>query len=262
MVAPIVPRPAGQAPTLSVAAVQSVHSVAPQTAGGGPTPPIPRRDQAARPAAGAEPSFSRGLIGIAVSSLVCLVLWFAFTLMVGAKSVWVAIGLGALIGWSGQWLGKEKSQRLALAAAGATALVLILGLLWSARHEAYAAVNRDLTELWQERLAFAKEAVKPRSDAELKKFLEDNDYTPDSESEDVSAEIDDKALQEFKAAELPELRKIADGKVSRYQFEKEFRPEVEKIYTSGFIAARAFRVRVLVLLAFAVGAAWKLCAPQ
>jgi hypothetical protein len=192
--------------------------------------------------------------------------------MVGARFKWIAVALGALIGWSGHWLAREKSQRLGIAAACATALVMILGLLWSARYEAFEAVDEDLKMLWEERLAYAKEAAKPRTDEELKKFLTDNGYAPsaeenESEEDDLvlkvrAAEtVDAKAVQEFRTRELPELRKLAEGKTSRSQFEREFRPAFEQIYTAGFVG-RAFRFKLIGLMLVAIGAAWKLCAPN
>jgi hypothetical protein len=264
----IAPKPAGQS-TLSVAAA---HSTDPVT-----VPPAETPAQSSSQAAPSrlvhkpEPSFARGLVGIGVASFVSLIFWFVFTLMVGARFKWISVGLGALIGWSGHWLGREKSRRLGIAAACATALIMILGLLWSARYETFEAVNENLNRLWEERLSYAKEAAKPRTDAELQRFLAENGYVPSAEdaaSDDdifvlkVRAEgVDAKSVREFRTKELPELRRLAEGKISRSQFDREFRPAFEQIYTAGFIG-RAFPFKLLGLMFVAITAAWKLCAPS
>jgi hypothetical protein len=214
------------------------------------------------------------LIGIGAASFLGLLIWFAITLFLGAKFKWAAIGIGALIGWTGHWLGKQKSQALGIAASAATALVMVIGVLWSARHEAYQAVNETLDEMWEEQVAYAKEAVNAsRTDDQLSAFLQKNGFGPgeieldeeDGEDEapflQVSASgsgaVDAKALSDFRKTELPKLRKFAEGKVSKGQFERENRPALETIFTAGFIFASAFRVKMLVLIGLAIGAAWK-----
>jgi hypothetical protein len=204
-----------------------------------------------------------------------LLIWFTITLFLGANFKWFAIGIGALIGWTGHWLAKTKSQSLGIAAGVATALVMIFGVLWSARHEAYQAVNEAIDTMWKEQVAYAKKAVTAsRTDAELKTFLQKNGVNADdgnlAEDEgdspiiQVSAagndSIDDKTLANFKKNELPKLRKLAEGKTSKSQFEREHRPTLESVYTIGFIFFEAFRVRMLILIGLAVGAAWKFTA--
>jgi hypothetical protein len=248
-------------------------AIAPEPAAPIFAPPSPVRP----PKIEAEPSFTRGLVGIAAASFVGLLLWFGITVLLGLQIKWIAIGIGAMIGWAGQALAKEKSLRLGVAAATATALVLLFGLLWSARHEAFQAVNESLDEMWKEQVAYAKGAVQAsRSDKELLAFLQENgtgdlEFSEDEEevedfiiraSANNSAADDSKELADFRKNELPKLRNIASGKVSKSQFEREHRPIMEAVYTIGFIIGSTFKIKILVFIGIAIGAAWKLTSGQ
>jgi hypothetical protein len=273
----VAPTP-GAAPRLSVSV-----SHATQHTTQSPTPtsaPIAIPVPPSRPSkVQAEPSFTRGVIGIAAASFIGLLIWFAVTYFIGVRFKWIAIFIGAFIGWAGAWLSKEKSVRLGVTAAIATVLVVLVGLLWSARHEAYIAVNETLDEMWTEKLAYAKAAVQAsRSDAELLKFITENgtgeeEFTDDEDEDEPSPQVvrasvspgsnsDAKMLSDFKRNELPKLRKLADGKVSKSQFDRENRPALETVYTFAFIIFSTFRIKVLIFMGLAVGAAWKLTSGQ
>jgi len=212
------------------------------------------------------------LIGIATASFLSLLLWFIVTIYLGSTFKWIGIGMGAFIGWAGFWLAKEKSVRLGVAASVATALVLLLGLVWAASHEAALATRISLDYMWDEQKAYADEAVKARTDDQLRAFLAKegadvafSESVGDLESliaaavkDSGNAEITSKDLADFRRAKLPKLRDIAEGKFSRGSFEREHRPAIEKLFGSAFLFAEIVRVRVLFLLCFAIGAAWKL----
>ncbi|HEX7861548.1 MAG TPA: hypothetical protein VF773_14530 [Verrucomicrobiae bacterium] len=269
--------PSGAGPRLSVAgdaapavpmAVTAAHSSAP------PVPPPPARPQKME----AEPSFMRGVMGIAAASFIALLVWFGITLTTGFIIKPLAIGVGAFIGWAGAWMAKQRSVRLGVIAAAATALAVIFGLMWSARHEAYQAVNETIDEMYKEQMEYAKAAVAAsRNDTNLLNFIDENGtgVTMSDEDEDenfnrfvtASAEGNDvaanrKLLTDFKKNELPKLRKFADGKVSKSQFDRENRGELEAIYTIGFIVAETFRIKVILWIGLAIGAAWKLTSGQ
>jgi hypothetical protein len=259
---PLAPTPVGG----TKLSVSSAHAVSTQATD---SPPEPRATaQAQVKKIEADISLTRGLVGIGAASFLGLLLWFAITLFLGAKFKWIAIGIGWMIGWAGYKLAKEKSQRLGLAAATATALVMIVGVLWSARQEAYQAVNETIDELWKEEVTFAKRAVEASAtDAQLRIFLAQDEIGGDDDSEEstiirvgatTTELIDDEALVKFKKDELPRYRKVAEGKVSKSQFERENRPILEQVFTLGYILEQALKVKVLILVGLAVGAAWKL----
>jgi hypothetical protein len=263
--APVVAKPAGGT-RLSVSTAHAVAAPANEA-----TPPVPRAAAHAQvKKIEGDMSFARGLVGIAAASFLGLLMWFAISLFLGAKFKWIAIGIGWMIGWAGYKLAKEKSQRLGLAAAAATALVMIGGVLWSARQEAYQAVNETINELWMEEVAFAKKAVAAsRSDERLRAFLAEEEFGSDEDPGDEdgpimrvraaeSDAIDAKALADFKKDQLPGYRKLAEGKVSKSQYEREHRPMLEQVFTIGFIFERALKVKFLIIVGLAVAAAWKL----
>lgn len=220
----------------------------------------------------------RGVMGIAAASFIALLVWFGITLSTGFIFKPLAIGVGAFIGWAGMWMAKERSVRLGVIAAAATALAVIFGLMWSARHEAYQAVNETIDEMFKEQMEYAKAAVAAsRNDTNLLNFIEENGtgvimsdededesfnrfLTASAEGNDVAANR--KLLTDFKKNELPKLRKFADGKVSKSQFDRENRGDLEAIYTIGFIIAETFRIKVMLWIGLAIGAAWKLTSGQ
>src|SRR5687767_4685050 len=83
--------PSSGAPRLSV---QAVHSpAAAESPASAPALPSPAAARASAPTAVSEPSFTRGVIGIAAASFVGLLIWFALTLFFGPKFKWAAIGI-------------------------------------------------------------------------------------------------------------------------------------------------------------------------
>lgn len=219
----------------------------------------------------------RGVMGIAAASFIALLVWFGITLTTGIIFKPLAIGVGAFIGWAGAWLAREKSMRLGVVAASATALAVVIGLVWAARHEAYQAVNETIDEMWKEQIDYAKAAVQAsRNDTNLLNFIKENGTSVSEDIEDEEdvenffqravaagdAQADAKMLSDFKKNELPKLRKFADGKVSKSQFDRERRPGLESLFTIGFIIGEAFSIRVILWIGLAIGAAWKLTSGQ
>ena len=217
-------------------------------------------------------------MGIAAAAFIALLVWFGITLTTGFIFKPLVIGIGAFIGWAGVWLGKEKSLRLGVLAGSATALAVIIGLMWTARHEAYHAVNETIDEMWKHQVDYAKAAVTAsRNDTNLLSFIKENGTSVDEEeiedAEDAAdffqravaagdAQQDAKMLSDFKKNELPKLRKFADGKVSKSQFDREKRADLEGVFTLGFIIAETFSIRVMLWIGLAIGAAWKLTSGQ
>jgi hypothetical protein len=132
--------------------------------------------------------------------------------------------------------------------------------------------------MWKEQVTYAKAAVQAsRSDKELLAFLQENgtgdmEFEGDEEGEEEefiiqasaknTAADDAKELADFRRDELPKLRNIAGGKVSKSQFEREHRPIMEAVYTIGYIIGSTFKIKVLVFVGIAIGAAWKFTSGQ
>jgi len=216
-----------------------------------------------------EPSFVRGLVGIGVASFVGLLIWFGVTSFLLGFMKYLGIGLGAMIGWTGAWLGQHKSQKLGIAAGAATALTLIIGTLWVSRHEGLVLADEELKETYDAEVAYAKQAVKAKTDEEILKVMDEEpqmELDEDSDSGDegltkVTAkaqQTDAQRVAEWKKKKLPELRKFAEGKVSRLQFEKDRRPVLETRYGAASLFYRAFRKSMIVCFVVAVGAAFKI----
>lgn len=175
-----------------------------------------------------------------------------------------------MIGWAGQAMAKEHSRRLGVASALATTVVLILGSIWSARHEATKFADLYMAGYYEEKMEYARGAVKAKTDEELRNFISENglpqdfeiDFASDSEppARDFSnpASIDTKVLVDFRKKDLPELRNFAEGKVSRSSFEREKRPAIESALSGAFIMGSAFRFSMLIFIGLGVVSSWKI----
>jgi hypothetical protein len=215
-----------------------------------------------------EPSFVRGLVGIGAASFVGLLVWFGVTSFIfGYILKFLGIGIGVMIGWTGAFFGQHKSQKLGIAAAVATAFTLLIGTLWAARAESLREADETLKEMYNEKLTYAQSAVKAKTDAEILAVMGE---APEdgSGSDDVDANIakaaaraklsDAQKIAEWKRKELPELRKFAEGKVSRLQFERNQRPLLEGVFGIVSLVKRIVRPSMLIALAVAIGAAFKI----
>jgi hypothetical protein len=206
-------------------------------------------------------------MGIGAASFVGLLVWFGVTTFIfGIILKFLGIGIGFMIGWAGAFSGGHKSQKLGIAAAVATALTLLLGTLWAARAESLQIADDTLKEMYNARLAYAQKAVKAKTDAEI---LDVMGEAPEDESGgDVDANIaraaalakqsDAQKVAEWKRKELPDLRKFAEGKVPRLQFERDKRPTLEAVYGIASLIVRVARPSTLIALVVAIGAAFKI----
>ena len=124
-----------------------------------------------------------------------------------------------------------------------------------------------LKEMYDEHVAYAREAMKAKTDEEIKALildapvesLEALEEEGEADVEFVAMdEVTAKDISDWKRTKLPELRKYAEGKVTRTQYERDKRPFVETIFSAGFITHRAFRISMLVWIGLGSAAAWQL----
>ena len=246
------------APPVSAAArlsVAGVHSAPAEDSGGvavAPPPPAPST-ASSRPVEEKQPSLFKGLAGAGVAGIMVLIAWFFIYTYLSRKLGFIAIILGAFVGWAAAWLGQEKSTRLGVTAALVTCGAMLLGSFWAVRVEVNREMKTMLTEMYDEELAYAKEAAKVRTDPEIRAFLA-KEYSFEDEivrPEDIQPED----IAEFKE-QLPEYRRLAEGKVSRLQFEQENR-EFTKIYGGVATAFGLLSIGLLIWLGLGAWSAFK-----
>lgn len=191
----------------------------------------------------------KGMIGAGIAGVVTLIAWFFIYTYLSRKLGFIAAALGAFVGWAAAWLGNEKSTRLGVTAALVTCGAMLLGSFWAVRVEVNQETETMLREMYDEEMAYAKEAVKARTEPEIRAFLagQDSDEYVTVSPEDIEPE----EIADFRQ-QLPEYRRLAEGKVSRLQFAQENR-EFTEIY-GGF--ATVFGLLSIALLIWLGLGAW------
>lgn len=189
--------------------------------------------------------------------------WYLITLSLHKKLGLLAIFVGAFIGWAAKFLARGPSQALGFTAAIVAFVAILGGGFFADRHETNTYVNDLLKELYNARVAYAKEAVTAKTDEELKEIIATQSLADAIESGDDDLlvldpdQIDATRLAKFKTTELPQLKNLAEGKVSRTSFEIKERPKIEADLGGPDVG---FWISTAIFLFFGVGAAWQLAA--
>ncbi len=184
----------------------------------------------ALPAAGvtkAKGKFSHGVLGAVLGTLLGAGIWLGlfYTTEWGSRSLMklFALVVGFSAGMGARLLSRDEGSKdlgyiaAAIAFAGIFAAQYII-----AREQIIGGYKRVVGKVYEARLAYAKKVVKAvptGSDKEIREFLaaqstEDGAAAKPSE---VSAED----VQEFRDRDLPELRDLASGKITKAQYNKD-----------------------------------------
>lgn len=230
------------------------------------TPPIPPGSSArtSTPIHANGPSVSRGLIGVALASFVSLLVWFAITTVFFSRLKWLAVGIGLFIGWTGRKMGRTSSPKLAFAASIATVMIMLLGSLWAGHREADLLTDKTLKEMYDSEVSYAKEAVKAKTDEEIAAVINKGPGNSSDDEDGIrqisakSTEVDSKVISDWKRKELPELRKLASGQISRYAYEREHRPLVETVFGVATLFSHTFKISMVIWMAIGATTSYKM----
>jgi hypothetical protein len=239
--------------------------------------PQPAAKAAAPP--GKKPSFGMGLLGGLAGALVgSLVYFLAFKYALHVSLLYLsilrflAVGVGFLAGMGAEWLGrKEGSKELGMIAVVFTlagivgAQYLVARGWWNEGSAARAYESSYETQVAEAKKVIA--AVPTGSDQEIRNYLAkeaaDEDEKPDPKA--VTAE----EIKEFRDKQLPELRDMASGKITKEEFDKKNQVDPEEQKKELAAEEGTFKAVFLLLLlskfnlvscAIASGLAYKLCA--
>lgn len=203
------------------------------------------------------PNKLKGMIGALLGGLIGAATWAGVVYWSGYEIRYVAIGVGALAGLGSRKIGGGRDYHLGLFAATCALFAILLGQFFAAKIYLTEIGSRDLAEMQYEfKVEEAKEAEELKTDADFKEFIAGSRSTlaklvsPDS--------ITAAAIAEFKKTELPELKKLAKGEISKNVFiEKE-----RKAFLASLTINDIFTASITPYLFFwaflGVGAAWKL----
>ena len=197
------------------------HSATAADASPKPAPPVPIRNfnaptsaQATRGLADRQ-SLIRGSIGAVVGGLLGMLAWYSLIKFTGYTHSLVAWGVGAVTGAGGRMLAKDGSMALGIVCAVCALGAILFGEYYGIRAlvmkeaEKFSAIADFAYEAQKE---YANKAVAAKTPEEIRKIIAERD-------EKTPAEVTEAELEEFKK-ELPELKSIAEGKLSKEEFRK------------------------------------------
>ena len=169
-------------------------------------------------------SFSKGLLGAVIGTLVGVLVYFLIFKYTGYRIKLLAIGIGGLAGWLADFMGKgEGSKELGvitatLVLAGVVGAQYFVALGWW--HEFSAAELKVAASAYTEAVAQAREAVKAvptGSEMEIRAYLAKSPVGGKASPAEVSAD----EVKGFHDGQLPQLHALADGTISRVDYEKQ-----------------------------------------
>ena len=219
-----------------------------------------------------KPSFGLGLLGGFAGALVGGAVYFLIVKTTGLRISFFAIGVGGLAGWMAELFGKgEGSKELAGITAVFTISAIIaaqyfLALIWW--HNLLGAdFGKSAYDLGLKQAQMAVKMIPTGSDSEIRNYLvaeetdDDNKPTPSSFSDDD--------VKQFRDTQLPGMRDLAGGKITREQYnaqnqidpkkDKENNDQAEGTFKAFFLLL-LIRKSVLFSIAAAAALAFRLCA--
>jgi hypothetical protein len=202
------------------------------------------------------PNKVRGMVGAAIGGAVGAALWATIVFVTGYEIRYVAVGVGALVGYCSRKFGGGRDYHLGLFATACALLAILIGQWFAANAFIKKFAGEFAEARYQVRLESAKEAANLKSDAAIREFMAARDSTVFKAVN--AASISAAAVAEFKAKDLPELQALATGNPSRASFiETERTAYLQKLGIKDiFIASITPYLFLWVFLG--IGAAWKL----
>ena len=204
-----------------------------------PAPPVSRpRMAAARPAPAPgtserPPNLVLGILGAVVGGFVGMLGWFLLIKATGWIIGYAAVGVGFLAGVGARMLGRGGSPVLGAVAATCAMVAILGGQYWFAADfiksklgplaglvEGLKDVAKDAaSEEYDQKAKHGEEALRVQTDEEISALYQKlNSAKPDAEE-----------LAEFKQTELPQLREIGSGKLTKQQYVKNQIGEAENL---------------------------------
>ena len=162
-----------------------------------------------------EKSILLGILGAIVAGFIGMMAWFYLIKWTGYEIGYAAWGVGFLTGVGARVVGCKGSTALGFFAGTCALLAIIGGQYLAVKVETDKIFEQSAREGYGQRMAYAKEAVVAKTDAELKALLV-KEFAEDGAK---PGGITDEDLTNFRENELPLLQDFINGKPSRQVFE-------------------------------------------
>lgn len=255
-------------PTVRVRLNAPPHAAAP-AATGVAAAPVSGPGAAAAQAGSKKPSFGLGILGAAVGTLVGALLYFLVFHYFGLRFKLLAVGVGFLSGLGAELLGRKEGSKELGAIAATFCLVglvaaqyCVVKLWWNS--------EADATEpTYEAAVVEAKRvltAVPTGSDQEIRVYLAKENAEEDEKP--APEEVTTEDVQDFRESELPRMKDLASGKITREQFDKENAVDPAEAAADKAAGEDTFKAAFLLFLlskfnlvsmAAAAGLAYKAC---
>lgn len=204
-----------------------------------------------------EPNIALGTVGAMGAALVGMLVWYGIIAATNYEIGIIAWAVGGLTGFGCRLLGGGYSQKLGIIA-GACAFVAIVGGEYLATRSAYNGfVTKMMAGAYEQQLAYAQEAVKLETDAQIKEFLAKHN-SEEGETPLAADSISNDQVKEFRKEELSELKDFAKGKPSKAEFEREIRGKFNSAEMQGIILKESVSLWTILWLFLGVGSAYRL----
>lgn len=203
------------------------------------------------------PNKLKGMIGALLGGLVGAATWAAVVYWTGYEIKYVAVGVGALAGLGSRKLGGGRDYHLGLFAASCALVAILLGQFVAAKVYIANFGAAEVAELdYKFKMERAKDAAELKTDDDFKEFIAASEGELFKQVD--PATITAKQIADFKATELPQLKKLASGELTK----KAFVEQESKALLAKLTVKDIFNASITPYLFFwvfvGVGAAWKL----
>jgi hypothetical protein len=244
-------------PPLPSTGLQSPHSVG--------VPPVASTSAPARSSAKASNkdnvgNVTRGYIGAAVGGLIGMAIWYGIIVITNYEVGLIAWGVGGLTGIVAVVFAGGTDKSIGVATAICAMVAIIGGEFLATKHMADKMIASLVGQDYEEQMANAKEAVQAKTDDQIKTFLAKTDSDEDSKVEASSINAD--RIVDFKKKELPEYRKMAEGKLSRKEYEQSKLDEVKALIPFSVVLKQSIGLFTILWIFLGVGTAYRIGAGE
>ena len=197
-------------------------------------------------------NFGMGVLGAALGAAVGSGLYYLLFIHTSVRLKLLALAIGFLAGLGARWLSKDRSKELG-AIVAVVALASIVGTQYLIAKTWFREDDGKPMEYksdYEERVAEARKvvaAVPKGTEQEIRLYLA-KEMADEGEKPDLKAVTRDD-IEEFRTSDLPEYRALADGKISKEDYDKAHKVEItpEDIRKEKEAQALAFRIIFIAL---------------
>ncbi len=179
-----------------------------------------------------------------------MIVWAVLIIMTNHEIGWVAWGVGGLVGVGAKTFGKGETAQIGLAAALAALVAILAGQFLATRHAANQFTETLVNVAYAEQITYAKEAIAAQNETEIRAVLAKHESDSDKTIEPST--ITAAQISDFQK-ELPSLKKLAGGQVSKADYQREHALTID----TGFILKNSFSFFTLLWISLGVGTAYR-----